>query len=124
MSPVVTEYEVFLSKTSNPNDGLEHHLGKDLQDIDDVTLIGNPLTKNQYSEWKAARERRDSNRDFYKLLEISTPIAIFTTAYARMLMAKFKIDYGNHLYYSDTDSLILDCPLPDHLTGGYLDNLN
>jgi hypothetical protein len=32
-------------------------------------------------------------------------------------MAKFKMEYANNLYYSDTDSLVLDCPLPDHLVG-------
>jgi hypothetical protein len=66
------------------------------------------------------RSSADSKKEFYRLLEISTPIAIFTTAYARMHMAKFKMDYANNLYYSDTDSLVLDCPLPDHLVGSDL----
>jgi DNA polymerase type B, organellar and viral len=52
------------------------------------------------------------NRIFTKLLNISTPIAMFITAYARIHMAKFKVKYQNNLYYSDTDSLVLNTELP------------
>jgi hypothetical protein len=66
------------------------------------------------------RSSADSKKEFYRLLEISTPIAIFTTAYARMHMASLKIEYQDHLYYSNTDSLVLDCPLPDNIVGDQL----
>jgi hypothetical protein len=113
MSPTVMEYSIF-----SPTENVETDLYKvsDHQEIGDMTLIGRRVTKNSQIDYKLSKEYKL----YYPLLEISTPIAVFTTAYARMLMAKFKIDYGNHLYYSDTDSLILDCPLPDHLTGGLL----
>jgi len=56
----------------------------------------------------------------YNNVDISTPIAMMTTAYARIYMSEFKIKYADHLYYSDTDSIVLSCPLPDHLVGDKL----
>lgn len=125
MSPTITEYEVL------DNQPIETAIGSidcDLAEVGGVTLIGRPVNKNLYSHWKAAKESnvlgnslpKGRNKEFYKLLEISTPIAIFTTAYARMHMAALKIKYANNLYYSDTDSLVLDCPLPDHMVGDKL----
>jgi hypothetical protein len=120
MSPVITEYEVLAI-----DQPIESALmgASDLTEVGGVSLIGRNIIKNQYSEWKSAKESKvlgNNNKDFYKLLEISTPIAVFTTAYARMLMAEYKIKYADHLYYSDTDSLVLDCPLPDHMVGDQL----
>ena len=34
-----------------------------------------------------------------------------------MFMAEYKMKYSNNLYYSDTDSLVLDCKLPEDLVG-------
>ncbi len=48
-------------------------------------------------------------------LNISVHIASAITAYARIYMHKFKMEYKNSLYYSDTDSIILDKELPSHL---------
>lgn len=64
----------------------------------------------------------DRNRDLTTVckqedLLISLPLAMFTTAYARIFMSKFKMEYQNNLYYSDTDSLYLDCSLPDEYIG-------
>jgi hypothetical protein len=113
MSPTVMEYSV-----------LSKELGEEFfdDDDDDIQVIGDVLvkgvetTKNSLREYKYNEERRKHTN----LLQISTPTAIFTTAYARMHMARFKMEYGNHLYYSDTDSLVLDTPLPDSMVGDQL----
>lgn len=110
MSPVVTEYEVLSESTTDLSNI------SDIQDIGDLTLIGRDITKNRLLDYKLSKEYEQ----YYKLLEISTPIAMFTTAYSRMLMAEYKIKYANNLYYSDTDSLVLDCPLPEHMVGDKL----
>jgi hypothetical protein len=34
-----------------------------------------------------------------------------------MFMAPFRVKYANQLYYSDTDSLILNCQLPNEVVG-------
>jgi hypothetical protein len=110
MSPSVTEYSV-LSESN-----IDLYKVSDIQEIGDITLIGRKVTKNSFTEYNLSKECNQ----YYPLLEISTPIAMFTTAYSRMFMANLKIEYADHLYYSDTDSLILDCPLPDHMVGNKL----
>lgn len=39
-------------------------------------------------------------------------IAAAITAYARLRMSHYLLNYQKQLYYMDTDSLFLDCPLP------------
>lgn len=70
-------------------------------------------TKNSLFWLNIAEEKKER----YNLMQISTPIAIFTTAYARMHMAELKMKYKNNIYYSDTDSIFLDVPLPDSDVG-------
>ena len=48
-------------------------------------------------------------------LNIAVHIASSITAYARIYMHKLKNRYKDHLYYSDTDSLIIDVPLAPEL---------
>lgn len=43
------------------------------------------------------------------------PVALFITSYARCLLVNTIQKYYNNFYYGDTDSVILDCPLPSHL---------
>lgn len=52
-------------------------------------------------------------------LNISVHIASAITAYARIYMHKIKMEYKDHLYYSDTDSLILDKELSPCLVSEY-----
>jgi len=93
----------------------------DIQAIDKTISETNKIINN-ITEFKNVllleKEKfKNKNTASKNLIEISTPIAMFTTAYARMYMAKFKIKYQSFLYYSDTDSLVLSCPLPEHLVG-------
>jgi hypothetical protein len=46
---------------------------------------------------------------------VSIAIAAAITAYARIHMSQFKNNPLINLYYSDTDSIYVDKPLPDHL---------
>jgi hypothetical protein len=46
---------------------------------------------------------------------VSISIAAAITAYARIHMSQFKNNPDYILYYSDTDSIYVDRPLPDHL---------
>ena len=59
----------------------------------------------------------DKNTDFKRKFNISIPIAMATTAYARIHMSKYKNLPGYKLYYTDTDSAFYDKPLPDYLVG-------
>lgn len=64
------------------------------------------------TEFKNLVEKLDkSNSD----MNISVHIASAITAYARIYMHKFKNKYKDSLYYSDTDSLILNKQLNDEM---------
>ena len=53
-------------------------------------------------------------------LNISVPIAAAITAYSRIIINRYKHLEGYTPYYSDTDSIVLDRPLPDHLVNSDL----
>lgn len=78
---------------------------------DDKILVELSKGVNRYTNFKDSQNRREK----YHLSDISLPIAMFVTAYARMQMAHFKFIYQNNIYYSDTDSIVLDKALPDNL---------
>ncbi len=49
--------------------------------------------------------------------ETNVPIAAAVTAYSRMIINQYKLDaleLGLELYYSDTDLLVVNGPLPDN----------
>ena len=52
--------------------------------------------------------------------DINIAIAAFVTSYARCYMSYFKNNSNSHLYYSDTDSIVIDSPLSDNLVGNKL----
>jgi hypothetical protein len=47
----------------------------------------------------------------------SITIASAVTAYARVHMSQYKNNPDFELYYTDTDSIFIDRPLPDHMVG-------
>jgi len=110
MSPILMSYSIWEDSEYESLADAEYD---DIQHIGDVTVIGREGTKNLLSSYKYCQDKKIN----FPILQISTPIAIFTTAYARIHMGDLKIKYKNNLYYSDTDSLILDCELPESLVG-------
>lgn len=88
----------------------------DMSNLQDKTIITKEIPHNSIKQAKNQRE----SKIFSKTLNISTPIAMFITAYARMHMAKFKIRYADNLYYTDTDSLVLDVELPNNIISNEL----
>ncbi len=70
------------------------------------------ITFHHFSE-----ERNDCILEVFK--PIKTPsvwkiptLSSYITSAARILMLKFYLNYSENLCYTDTDSLVLDCPLP------------
>lgn len=61
---------------------------------------------------------KDQHTQLYSNLEthnVSIGIAAAITSYARIHMSQFKINTEYNLYYSDTDSIYIDKPLPDSM---------
>ena len=50
-----------------------------------------------------------------KSVKSNVAIAAAVTSYAQMVMMKYKTLPGYTIYYSDTDSIFINKPLPDHL---------
>ena len=55
--------------------------------------------------------------DLYHSLDVNVAIASAITAYARIHMSQFKNNPNFRLYYSDTDSIIIDSLLPNEMIG-------
>lgn len=62
----------------------------------------------------------NENGDFYHGTEVNVSIASAITAEARIFMSQFKNNPLFKLYYSDTDSVVTNKPLPDHMIGNAL----
>jgi DNA polymerase type B, organellar and viral len=56
----------------------------------------------------------------YHSVDVNIALASAITAEARILMSLFKNNNNFHLYYSDTDSIVIDSPLPEALVGNKL----
>lgn len=50
-------------------------------------------------------------------MDISVGVASAITAYSRIIMTHFKNLPDNKLYYTDTDSAVMENPLDDSLVG-------
>jgi hypothetical protein len=55
--------------------------------------------------------------NIFKTVKSHVAISAAITAYARMEMNKYKTLFGINIYYTDTDSVFTDKPLPAHLVG-------
>jgi len=58
-----------------------------------------------------------------RMMNVSTSIASAVTAYSRIEINKLKVQYQDHLLYSDTDSLFTNVPLSDNLINNRLGGL-
>jgi hypothetical protein len=81
-------------------------------EILDVIELGEKILVQHRSEEK------DQQTNLYGNLEshnVNVAVASAITAYARIHMSQFKNNLDYNLYYSDTDSIYIDKPLPKHL---------
>lgn len=78
-----------------------------LYKVTDVVNFNNGKELISYLSDKSEEDSKDSK------ININVAISSAITAYARAYMYRFKTMPGYTLYYSDTDSIDLDKPLPD-----------
>jgi hypothetical protein len=88
---------------------------KDFIKIDKVNII---VVRDSISIFSS-----ESNDDLYHGQDVNIAIASAITAGARVCMSYFKNNPLFRLFYSDTDSAVIDRPLPDHMVGGALGQL-
>jgi DNA polymerase type B, organellar and viral len=65
----------------------------------------------------------DEENDMYHGLEVNVAISSAITSYSRVYMTAFKNNKNFNLYYSDTDSIIIDKELPERIIGNKLGQL-
>lgn len=84
---------------------------KHISEIENIIEIGdeNILVEHK-SEEQELTTLLDSN---YETHNVNVAIACAITAYARIHMSQFKNNPKYKLYYTDTDSIFIDRPLPD-----------
>lgn len=102
------------------SDIFENHIIIDMKDLDDVLLKYNVADWLPLDHHKVLISYTNDDEQEHKLLEnystanISIAIASAITGYARIFMSQFKNSTDFNLFYSDTDSIIIDKPLQEH----------
>jgi len=116
-------YEKRLKAKSDNNDALQFvcklmmnsFYGKFAQDrIKFMTIIHPDRICEGMNAVKVGNHVLYQTRQFSKASFIIPSISAMTTSYARLLMHERFIKAGNHLFYTDTDSCILDRNLFEH----------
>jgi len=91
--------------------------GETVQDYikidDNFIIVRDSLVNIKYNE----------DDDRYHGLDVNIAIASAITSAARVYMSMFKNRPNISLYYSDTDSVVIDAPLPDSIVGSKLGQL-
>ena len=93
-----------------PNDKLDKYINDEI-----INLVG-PLKDDLYwIQYKSLLNKEITNLDFYfQNNNINIAIASAISAYARIHMTQFKNNPNFNLYYTDTDCIFIDTPLPNN----------
>ena len=102
MSPSLLNHKVLEANSTEYNDFIR--LIK-FENIESEVKLGN----------KVLISYTDSNNIINSNLNINIAIGLATSSYARIHMSQFKNNPKFNLYYTDTDSIFTDQPLPNHL---------
>jgi DNA polymerase type B, organellar and viral len=117
MKPESTVIEIF--DTANEN---ELELFKDMLDIYGNSLVDYINIDNFYITLRnnVSNYQYNEQEDMYHGIDVNIAIASAITGGARMWMSILKNNPLFKLFYSDTDSAVVDRPLPDELVGNKL----
>jgi hypothetical protein len=109
MKPVLDSHKII------DNDQIDFYL--DNYNIKEFIDLKNDKSLIVYSLPNIVDDDKFINKKWQKVPNISVAISAFITANARLHMSQFKNNPNFNLYYSDTDSIDIDKPLPDDLVG-------
>jgi hypothetical protein len=114
MKMELTQVDIYNCSTNEGTDFFNEMLniwGESIHDyikIDDHYLIIRDTLANL---------KYDKDNDMYHGLDINIAIASTITSTARVFMSIFKNNPNFKLYYSDTDSIVINAPLPESIVG-------
>jgi DNA polymerase family B len=107
-------------------DDLANHVVVDSNKLDEIIDSKNKdkITSIELDEdlFLVSYHDIDENKfiDDHTDLDISVGVASAITAYSRVIMTQFKNLPNNQMFYTDTDSAVIQKPLPDSLVGKHL----
>jgi len=109
-----TELAIYDISTDFGKDSLRDHIDLFKESIEDFIKIDNYLLIIRNSVLSVKYNEKE---DMYHGQDINIGIAAAITAGARIHMSYFKNNTNFNLYYSDTDSAVIDQPLPLEMVG-------
>jgi len=117
MKPESSIVEIY--STSTPEDTIQFNNALDTygESLEDYLKIDNNyvIVRDNLSNYKY-----DDQDDLYHGLDVNVGIASAVTSGGRIWMSLLKNNPNYNLYYSDTDSVVIDSPLPTKLIGNDL----
>jgi hypothetical protein len=114
MKPETTVVEVYNTSNRDELDDLINILKTYGESLEDYIKIDNNyvIVRDNLSNYKY-----DDQDDMYHGLDVNVGIASAITSGGRIWMSLLKNNPNYNLYYSDTDSIVIDQPLPSKLLG-------
>lgn len=121
MKDEITKLDIFNYQTSEDQESVNELLDLWKGDIIDMIEVNTPIGK-RILILRNTNTVKDYNEDLdlYHGSEVNVAIASAITSYARVHMSQFKNNPDFKLYYSDTDSIVINKPLPDNMIGSAL----
>nr|AQU12774.1 DNA polymerase [Thelephora ganbajun] len=121
MKPETIKVEIL----KNNSEELNKYLEKFNTTIVDIVYLENytVLIYNNNKILPTEEKVPNLDTDSIHQMDVNVAIASAITAYGRIHMSYFKNNPLFKLFYSDTDSIVIDAPLPEHLVGNELGQL-
>ena len=120
MKDIITIMQILENITPEDKDNINSILDIYSSNIIDIIDLENHTLLIRKSENNLNYNKID---DYYHGSEVNVAIASAITAEARIFMSQFKNDPNFKLYYSDTDSIFTNKPLPESMVGTALGQL-
>ena len=120
MSPELTKLLVYDTSTTEKLDEFMKAIEQNGENIKDFTKIGDFYTILVPT---VGNVKYDSELEMYHGMDINIAIAAAITSLGRDLLSFFKNNPNFNLYYCDTDSAVIDRPLPAYMVGNELGQL-
>jgi len=111
-----TLIDIFNTNNKKELNRLSEMLDTHTNTIQDFIKLGNHIIIVR----KSIQNFNNDEVENYHGLEVNVALASAITGGGRMWMTLLKNNPNFNLYYSDTDSGVIDAPLPSHMVGGAL----
>ena len=118
MKPEATKVSLYNEDDENDMELLQNIMKLYDESVQDYIKVGKHIivVRNGLVTYKVDKE----DEDFYHGVDVSIAVAAAITSGARIVMSEFKNEPDVDLYYTDTDSIVLNRPLASEYVGSAL----